>query len=356
MRVSDFEFEEHHQALLRASGPRNWIFLALVLSVLLHLALCAYFYRTRLANGDAGLAPKAPPPTFKVKTVSADAAEKASLDQAAPAAKPEPDKTQAQQPDEKKSFDKLLEEVHASTAMPDDVQDVLPETPRVDPASATSVLDEIERSSAQSLARSPTASREQSMLNDSAVSGRPLPALSGADLATSTTITRPNTFTSKVQADSAGPTKGRNLGFSDLDSLLAQKGPLGSGTSIRMPDDQLFNYNSADLQGASMEQLQKLARLIQRNPKATFSIEGYTDSFGGFEYNLDLSQRRADAVKDYLVNNMGINPGQIQARGYGASKFLIPPRPTNGFEDETEIRRQQPNRRVVIVVHTSGNE
>jgi outer membrane protein OmpA-like peptidoglycan-associated protein len=65
-----------------------------------------------------------------------------------------------------------------------------------------------------------------------------------------------------------------------LDSLLAQKGPLGSGTAIRMPDDQLFEYNSADLQANSVAQLEKLGTLIKRNPKATFTIEGYTDSFG----------------------------------------------------------------------------
>ncbi len=64
-----------------------------------------------------------------------------------------------------------------------------------------------------------------------------------------------------------------------------------------MPDDQLFEYDSADLQANSVAQLEKLGTLIKRNPKATFTIEGYTDSFGPFDYNLDLSQRRADSVK-----------------------------------------------------------
>jgi outer membrane protein OmpA-like peptidoglycan-associated protein len=245
--------------------------------------------------------------------------------------------------------------VQATTAMPDDTQDVLPDKPRVDPAPATSMLNEIERSTAQTLSKNPNATHEQSLLNDSAVSGRPQPALSGTELATSTNIKRPNTFTSKIQADSAGPNKNRVAGFSDLDSLLAQKGPLGSGTAIRMPDDQLFQYDSAELQASSVEQLQKLGTLIRRNPKATFSIEGYTDAFGSYEYNLDLSQRRADSVKNYLVGAMGINSEQIQARGYGASKFLVAPRPVmDPAMEQTEIARQQPNRRVVIVVHTSG--
>jgi outer membrane protein OmpA-like peptidoglycan-associated protein len=352
MRVSDYD---EHEALLNATGQRNWLFFGLVLSLILHLILCAYFYRTRFAPAEAALAPSSQPPTFKVKNVDVQAGlDKASMDQLNPAAKPEPDKTDVQLPDEKKSFDKLLQDVQATTAVPDDTQNVLPDKPRVDPTDATSMLSEIERSTAQTLSKSPNGTREQSILNDSAVSGRPQPALSGTELATSTTIKRPNSFTSQIQGDSAGPNKGRNLGFSDLDSLLAQKGPLGSGTAIRMPDDQLFQYNSAELQGSSIEQLQKLGTLIRRNPKASFSIEGYTDSFGSYEYNLDLSQRRADGVKDYLVNVMGINPGQIQTRGFGASKFLVAPRPVmDPLQEEAEIRRQQPNRRVVIVVHTS---
>ena len=240
--------------------------------------------------------------------------------------------------------------------MPDDTQDVLPDKPRVDPAPATSMLNDIERTTAQVLSNNPNATHEQSLLNDSAVSGRPQPALSGTELATSTSIKKPNTFTSKIQADSAGPSKNRVAGFSDLDSLLAQKGPLGSGTAIRMPDDQLFQYDSADLQASSVEQLQKLGMLIRRNPKATFSIEGYTDAFGSYEYNLDLSQRRADSVKNYLVSVMGINSAQIQTHGYGAAKFLVAPRPVmDPAMEQAEIARQQANRRVVIVVHTSGD-
>jgi outer membrane protein OmpA-like peptidoglycan-associated protein len=91
--------------------------------------------------------------------------------------------------------------------------------------------------------------------------------------------------------------------------------------------------------------LQKLGTLIKRNPRATFTVEGYTDSFGGPEYNLDLSQRRADGVKQYLVEVMGISPAQIQTRGYGQTKFRVSP---NG-----SIEEQRENRRVEIVVHTS---
>jgi outer membrane protein OmpA-like peptidoglycan-associated protein len=351
MRTSDFsDFDE---ALLESSKDRNWILVGLMVSLAIHGALCGYFYRTNFLPSRNLLEERVPAAMFKVTKVDMQALEKASQDQSNAAAKPDPDKTDVQLPDEKKSFDQLLEEVHASAALPDDTQDVLPDKPQVD-QNANSVLKEIEASSAQTLSKSPNATREQNLLTDSSTSGRPQPAMTGTELATSTTIKKPNTFTNKIPGDSAGPNTRRAPGFSDLDSLLAQKGPLGSGTQMRMPDDQLFPYDSADLQPSAIVQLQKVGTLIKRNPKATFAVEGYTDSLGSAEYNLDLSERRAESVKRYLVEAMGINPAQINARGYGASKFIVAPRsvPYNTPEEQMEIERQRPNRRVVIVVHT----
>ena len=353
MRTSDFgDFDE---ALLESSKDRNWLLVGLMVSLAIHGALCGYFYRTNFMPARNLLEERVQTAMFKVKNVDMQPLDKASADQSNPAAKPDPDKTDVQLPDEKKSFDQLLQDVHASASLPDDTQDVLPDKPQVDP-SANSVMKEIEASTAQTLSKSPNATREQNLMMDSATSGRPQPALTGTELATSTTIKKPNTFTNKLPGDSAGPNTRRAPGFSDLDSLLAQKGPLGSGTQMRMPDDQLFSYDSADLQPSAMSQLQKLGTLIKRNPKATFAVEGYTDSLGSPEYNLDLSQRRADSVKAYLVEVVGINPAQISTRGYGASKFLVAPRsvPYNTPEEQMEIERQRPNRRVVIVVHTDA--
>lgn len=348
MRTSDYgEFDE---ALLEGSKDRNWLIVGLLVSLAIHGALCGYFYRTNFMPARNLLEERVQTPTFKVKNVDMEPLDKPSMDQTNPAAKPDPDKTDVQLPDEKKSFDQLLQDVHASAALPDDTSDVLPDKPQVDP-NATNVLAEIERSSAQSLAKSPDATREQNLMTDSETSGRPQPAMTGTELARSTTIKKPNVF-NKIPGDSAGPNRSHARGFSDLDSLLAQKGPLGSGTQMKMPDDQLFSYDSAEVQPSAMSQLQKLGTLIQRNPKATFAVEGYTDSLGSPEYNLDLSQRRADGVKQYLVEAMGINPAQITARGYGASKFIVAPRsvPYNTPEEQMEIERQRPNRRVVIVV------
>ncbi|CAN5422225.1 hypothetical protein BH20VER3_BH20VER3_05620 [soil metagenome] len=326
------------------SKQRNWLLVGLILSLTLHALLCIFFYRTGFQPTTPLGLEERPPPTFKVKSV--DRAPK-PLDQAtassiAEAAKPNPDKTDVQLPDDQKSFDKLLQEVHSSAAMPDDTRDVLPEKPQVEQTNLNSVINEIERTTAQSLEKTPNGKREQALLNDVPDSGRPQPALTGTELATSTTIKRPNNFDA-IAGDSAGPRTDRAPGFSDLESLLSQKGPLGAGTKFKMPNNQLFQYDSADLQGAAVEQLQKVATLIKRNPNATFTLEGYTDSYGSDEYNLELSRRRAESVKAYLVGTLGINPAQIETRGYGNANLLTSP--------DASIEEQEVNRRVVVVVH-----
>ena len=347
MRVSEFDGLDQFETegLLAGSPERNWIWFGLIVSLAIHFGLCAYFYRTRFAPAEAAVAQNEQTPAFKIRSITESNLDKSSADQTTQAAKPNPDNTDVQLPDEKKSFDKLLQDVQASAALPDEMRDVLPDQPKVEQPEVNSVLNEIDRSTAQTLSNDPSALHEQSLLNNSSTSGRPQPALSGTELATSTAITRPNTFTSKLPGDSAGPNKGRTLGFSDLDQLLSQKGPLGSGTKLRLPDDQLFEYDSDVLQSSAISQLQKLGTLIQRNPKSTFRVEGYTDSFGTFEYNLELSQRRADSVKRYLVEVMRINPAQVETHGYGATKFRSSP---NG-----SIEEQNANRRVEVVVHTS---
>jgi len=347
MRVSEFDGLDQFETegLLAGTKERNWIWFGLIVSLAIHFGLCAYFYRTRFAPAETAVAQNEQTPTFKLRSITESNLDKSSADQTTQAAKPNPDNTDVQLPDEKKSFDKLLQDVQASAALPDEMRDVLPDQPKVEQPEVNSVLNEIDRSTAQTLSNDSSALHEQSLLNNSSTSGRPQPALSGTELATSTAITRPNTFTSKLPGDSAGPNKGRTLGFSDLDQLLSQKGPLGSGTKLRLPDDQLFEYDSDVLQSSAISQLQKLGTLIQRNPKSTFRVEGYTDSFGTFEYNLELSQRRADSVKRYLVEVMRINPAQVETHGYGATKFRSSP---NG-----SIEEQNANRRVEVVVHTS---
>ncbi|MFI0348486.1 MAG: OmpA family protein [Chthoniobacterales bacterium] len=135
--------------------------------------------------------------------------------------------------------------------------------------------------------------------------------------------------------------------YSQLDQLIEEKKPLNSETApILLPTDLLFEYDADQLKPEAEKSLEKLATLIQRNPKAQFTIEGFTDSFGGDDYNLDLSARRAESIKKWLIEKQAINENQIKARGLGKSHFIVP--------STGSIQEQQLNRRVEIVIQVSS--
>lgn len=80
-----------------------------------------------------------------------------------------------------------------------------------------------------------------------------------------------------------------------------------------------FAYNSAELLPESFPVLDKAGQLLVDVPEMRVRIEGHTDSDGSETYNLSLSQRRAEAVRNYLISKFGIDPARIQARGLGES-------------------------------------
>ncbi len=104
--------------------------------------------------------------------------------------------------------------------------------------------------------------------------------------------------------------------------------------------DVLFKTGSFELLGGARERLAKVSGIVLAYPGLHLDVEGHTDSVGGDEYNLTLSQRRAQAVRDYLVQQ-GIQEGSIASRGLGKSA----PVATN----DTPEGRQQ-NRRVELVL------
>ena len=90
-----------------------------------------------------------------------------------------------------------------------------------------------------------------------------------------------------------------------------------------------FDYNSADISAKSLPSVQALGRALT-NPDlkgATFIVAGHTDAAGGEGYNQDLSERRADAIKRYLMQNYGIATADLVTVGYGKSKLKDPNQP-----------------------------
>jgi outer membrane protein OmpA-like peptidoglycan-associated protein len=90
-----------------------------------------------------------------------------------------------------------------------------------------------------------------------------------------------------------------------------------------------FDYNSADISAKSLPSVQALGRALTNNDLkgSTFVVAGHTDAAGGEGYNQDLSERRADAIKRYLVDKYGINGTDLVTVGYGKSKLKDPSQP-----------------------------
>lgn len=108
--------------------------------------------------------------------------------------------------------------------------------------------------------------------------------------------------------------------------------------------DVLFDYNRASLKPGAQQHLYRLVTFLQEHPEQTVMIEGHTDSRGSESYNLDLSERRARAVQDFLTSN-GISPERIVSRGLGEAYPLA--------SNDTVAGRQQ-NRRIEIVLPGAG--
>ncbi|MDP9055030.1 MAG: OmpA family protein, partial [Acidobacteriota bacterium] len=99
-------------------------------------------------------------------------------------------------------------------------------------------------------------------------------------------------------------------------------------------------FNQATLKPGAKEKLAKVSGILLAYPTLHMNVEGHTDSVGTDEYNLKLSQRRADAVRDYLTSN-GIHAANVQAIGLGKDGPVA--------SNDTASGRQQ-NRRVEMVV------
>jgi outer membrane protein OmpA-like peptidoglycan-associated protein len=108
--------------------------------------------------------------------------------------------------------------------------------------------------------------------------------------------------------------------------------------------DVLFNVDQANLTSQGIATAQRLADVLRDNPDRTVLIEGFTDSTGSDAYNLQLSQRRAEAVRQALAA-MGIDRSRIETRGYGEAY----PVASNATAGERQL-----NRRVEIVLSEAG--
>lgn len=129
----------------------------------------------------------------------------------------------------------------------------------------------------------------------------------------------------------------------ELEELNAQKTERGLVITL---GDVLFGVNKAELKPGSERNVQKIADFLQEYPERKALIEGFTDSTGSESYNQALSERRAEAVRTFLISR-GVSSERITARGYGES---------NPVASNATAASRQLNRRVEIIISEDGND
>ena len=127
--------------------------------------------------------------------------------------------------------------------------------------------------------------------------------------------------------------------LSQLNSIL-QTRDSARGLIVNM-SDVLFDTGSYTLKPGAREKLAKISGIVLAHPGLNLQIEGHTDSVGSDEFNQQLSERRADSVRDFLAEQ-GVRGSAISARGFGKTQ------PVAG--NDTAEGRQR-NRRVELVVN-----
>ena len=107
---------------------------------------------------------------------------------------------------------------------------------------------------------------------------------------------------------------------------------------ISLSADTNFDFDSAKLRPLGEQRVEELVEGLKKSPSARVLVEGHTDSIGTEKYNQRLSERRANAVRDYMVS-LGIDASHITTRGYGEA---------NPVESNDTAEGRAKNRRVDI--------
>jgi OmpA-OmpF porin, OOP family len=105
--------------------------------------------------------------------------------------------------------------------------------------------------------------------------------------------------------------------------------------------DVLFAFDQENILQSDQDNLNKVAKFLQDNPKAYAVLGGFTDNYGDKEYNYRLSKRRVESVKKYILSQANIASDRIVTHWYGATNFVAP--------NDTDEGRQK-NRRVEIAI------
>ncbi|MCB2112417.1 MAG: OmpA family protein [Parvularculaceae bacterium] len=120
----------------------------------------------------------------------------------------------------------------------------------------------------------------------------------------------------------------------------------GDNIHLIMPSDITFDTASSDIKAGFYETLNAVAEVLDEFDKTTVTVAGHADSRGADAYNMDLSQKRALSVSNYLAAH-GVEPARLRAIGYGESRPI---------GDNSTAAGQALNRRVEVTIDPIESE
>ena len=127
-----------------------------------------------------------------------------------------------------------------------------------------------------------------------------------------------------------------------MDDLKAEQSDRGIVLTLQ---DIVFGFDSAKLQPGGERTVDRIAEYLNEYPKRQLTVEGFTDSVGSEDYNMELSRKRAEAIRDTLVRQ-GVESRRINTEGLGESYPVA--------SNDSDAGRQQ-NRRVEVIVSNKDN-
>ena len=301
-----------------------WFFAALLLSIGLHSGFFIWSKKVPVEAFKTSGAPALLPPKFVVKQVNFDPKSLQETPEQAPAPKKEP-----------VTPDKLV----FSDAKPQAV-DVKLEVKPVDISSK--VVEDKPKAQADPIAMAKLTQSSAGALDSE------LSALAGSFLTTPPVSTAQPVLAVSAQL-AKGPGQGNGgtgdinmQGRQSLEDVLGGVGKIPTTDSpVAIPGNALFAHDSAELGPESLPILEKIADLRRRFPDYVMLIVGHTDNTGSPDYNVRLSARRAEAVKEWLIKRYGMAANKLDTMGRGSQELLV----TSGNVDE-----QAPNRRVEVIL------
>ena len=130
----------------------------------------------------------------------------------------------------------------------------------------------------------------------------------------------------------------------ELQDMIVQRNARTQALVVTLAGDFLFDTDSSTLRPGSYQKMNQIAGVMNEDPSTQIIVKGHTDSRGSEAYNMTLSQRRAESVKNALIQS-GVAPQRITAIGYGESQPLV---------NENTSGAWQQNRRVELEILPPG--